>query len=69
MIKNLIKQICPPAIFNFLKFIRKENEEVPVKINPQKIVFDNPEKQDLDLYWDPEYAKSLEEWGKRQYLE
>lgn len=64
MIKTLIKQICPPFILNFLRFIRKDDKVELKKIISHKAFIDNPEKQDLDLYWDPEYAKLLDEWGK-----
>lgn len=64
MIKTFIKQICPPVIFNFFKFSREKKEDTASKINTLRNVLDNPQKQELDLYWDPEYAKVLEEWGK-----
>jgi ubiquinone/menaquinone biosynthesis C-methylase UbiE len=59
--KDFIKQICPPVIYNFF---RKKKEEMLASNNSVKTILDEPEKQDLDLYWDPEYAKELDDWGK-----
>ena len=63
MIKSLVKQICPLFIWNAIS---------PVKTNinghsskpEKKGRIDNPDKQDLNLYWDEEYTKVLEDWGK-----
>lgn len=60
MIKKIIKRICPPII---LKIIKKKSKPLPQFIKEDRIIVLNPQQQDLDLYWDPEYAKVLEEWG------
>jgi ubiquinone/menaquinone biosynthesis C-methylase UbiE len=59
--KILIKQICPPVVFNFFK---KKKEKMLVSSNPVTTVQEKPVKQDLDLYWDPEYVMVLDDWGK-----
>jgi len=64
MIKKLIKQICPPVILNLFSSIGARNKITISKTQVNKTVLANPEKQDLDLYWNDEYSKILEEWGK-----
>lgn len=54
----------PLVTSNILSLIRNKNKKGDTKIDSRKTVLENPEKQDLDLYWDPEYSKVLEEWGK-----
>ncbi len=63
MLKSIFKLVCPPLIYNALISFRKRNNQ---KNKPAvlKKILDRPEKQDLELYWDPEYAKVLDEWGK-----
>ena len=63
MVKSLIKQICPPVILNLFRSFRKKNEGKPGKDDLPKTIMDHPENQDLDLYWTPEMAKILDEWG------
>ena len=61
MLKSVVKQICPPILWNAAVSVLKKNK---TKKKAKRNYADNPEKQDLDMYWDPEYAKILEEWGK-----
>ncbi len=61
-LKKTIKLITPPIILKLLKKLKKQKKVSNHK--PKKEVEENPNKQNLDLYWDPEYAKVLEEWGK-----
>lgn len=58
MIKNLIRQITPPIIWELLVDIKSK------KISLLNSRSNNHDMQDLDLYWDPEMAKILETWGE-----
>jgi ubiquinone/menaquinone biosynthesis C-methylase UbiE len=64
--KSLIKQLCPPFIWNTLLSLKTTSFKV--KSTNILIKKDNQiqsgDKQDLDLYWDAKYALVLEEWGK-----
>jgi ubiquinone/menaquinone biosynthesis C-methylase UbiE len=61
MISSIVRQVCPPIIWNVL--LRAKSKFA--KTTQQKsVAIDKPKEQDLDLYWDAEYAKVLEEWGK-----
>lgn len=53
----IIKEILPPFFYKWLINIKK-------KLKNNKLI-DNPKKQKLDLYYDPEMAKILETWGER----
>ena len=61
--KPIIRQLCPPFIFSFfLRFKNKlENLKSPTVY---KNNITDPKKQDLDMYWDADYANILEEWGR-----
>lgn len=54
---NKLYYFLPPIIVNFLKFCKK--------IIKKKNFIQSPNKQFLDLYYDPEMAKILETWGER----
>lgn len=59
--KNFLDSICPPIILN--SFIKLKKIISPNKsTNQDKIIIDSS-KQDLEMYWDPEYADVLEVWG------
>jgi ubiquinone/menaquinone biosynthesis C-methylase UbiE len=60
MIKKILKLITPPIVVKILSPKRKKGNYSHVK----KFNGKDPEKQDLELYWDQDYAKILEEWGK-----
>lgn len=62
MIKKIVKLVCPPILLKILPHLKKKTPNIYKE--KQKNVVENPSEQDLDLYWDPEYAKVLEEWGK-----
>ena len=53
MKKSFLKEILPSIIWQRL-----------AKRNKTNTILDKPEIQDLDLYWDSEYANILDEWGK-----
>lgn len=57
MIKNLIYQLTPPLIYKLLIDIKAKNLFLPNNMS------NNHNKQDLDMYWDPEMAEMLETWG------
>ena len=54
---NKIKYFLPPILLDFLRLIKKQS-----KI---KTLIDDPKKQSLDLYYDPQMAKILDTWGER----
>lgn len=54
---NKIKYFLPPILLDFLRLIKKQS-----KI---KTLIDDPKKQSLDLYYDPQMAKILDTWGEK----
>ena len=54
--ESIIKQLCPPIIWRLIVFVKNKFKSHHITLNS--------DKQDLDLYWDPEYSLVLEEWGK-----
>jgi ubiquinone/menaquinone biosynthesis C-methylase UbiE len=62
MIKKIIKSILPPILTEFIIFLKNSNSNNGITYI--KSDGTNPTKQDLEMYWDPEYAKILEEWGR-----
>lgn len=65
--KSIIRELCPPVIWKGLSRLKNGKSEVAKSKPVAELVKsrnENPDKQDLDLYWDPNYAKVLEEWGK-----
>ena len=61
-LKKVIKSIIPRFL---LKRLKKGRPQVREQSTPVKAENDqNPKEQNLVLYWDPEYAKVLDEWGK-----
>jgi ubiquinone/menaquinone biosynthesis C-methylase UbiE len=65
--KKLIKSLCPPIIWTRMASLKRSqpaNRLVKyVEISLQFQNLENPEMQDLDLYWTPAMAKILDEWG------
>lgn len=59
-LKHYLKLFIPPIVLKVLNNKKKSIEKQSVAVNR---ILDST-KQDLDLYWDLEYAKTLEEWGK-----
>ena len=60
--RKILVLLCPPIVLKVLfklKRLIKKGED-----NKEKEVILDSSTQDLDLYWDSEYAKVLEEWGK-----
>lgn len=62
MIKKIIKSILPPILTEFIIFLKNSNSNKGITYI--KSDGTNPTEQDLEMYWDPEYAKILEEWGR-----
>ena len=60
--KKAIKLLLPPIIFKFSKSSVKKDTQKAADILKES--GDNPKEQNLDLYWNADYAKVLEEWGK-----
>lgn len=61
-IKKNIIAICPPIILK--SFYKIKNKKSPINLNKKQVVVSNTNKQDLNLYWDPEMAILLETWGE-----
>lgn len=61
-IKKIVKSFCPPIILKSILKLKKQPKKINIKNN--EAINSNPDKQDLNLYWDNEYAEVLEEWGK-----
>ncbi len=60
--KQLIQNLCPPLLWNFLGKIRRYTSEAKFK---RLVGRDGGQSsQELDVYWDPKMAQMLEEWGK-----
>jgi ubiquinone/menaquinone biosynthesis C-methylase UbiE len=53
MKKSFLKQIIPTSIWKKL-----------AKKSKAKTFIERPDQQDLNLYWDSDYANILDEWGK-----
>ncbi len=56
--KFFLEAICPPIIWNLLLKLSRA-----LKKSRHRSQDLDSTKQDLDMYWDPEFAKVLEEWG------
>ena len=63
--KSFIRQLCPPFIWHALFLLKggKTPKYTGGHLSLKKFS-GNPEKQDLDLYWDANYVDALDEWGK-----
>jgi ubiquinone/menaquinone biosynthesis C-methylase UbiE len=61
-IKRIIIAICPPLFLKGFYKLKRIISARPVS-QKEKLVL-NPDKQDLDLYWDPVMAELLETWGE-----
>jgi len=59
--KTIIKQLCPPVLWNFLKSLKSENMW---RIINKRGKSGNPVRQELDIYWDKEFVAVLETWGE-----
>jgi ubiquinone/menaquinone biosynthesis C-methylase UbiE len=59
-LKNIIKDLIPPVVWKGMKFMRSPRPEVRVTKFAQP-----SSQQDLDLYWDPGMAETLEHWGEK----
>ena len=57
--KNTIRQLTPPILWKVLSQAKSKNQEVVLQRFAGK-----PSSQDLDLYWDKEFAKELDSWGE-----
>lgn len=62
--KSSLKQFCPPLIWDLLLSLKKSAQKGDSSKSFNTSSFPYTDKQDLDLYWNPEYTKILEEWGK-----
>jgi ubiquinone/menaquinone biosynthesis C-methylase UbiE len=60
MLRKIVKLVSPPLLTKFIKRVMYPKS----KRKYAKNYSGNPDKQDLGLYWDKEYAQVLEVWGK-----
>lgn len=65
--KQILRNLCPPIIWNALFKLQSLGKGLVQKELPEVSLIEekneNPGKQDLDLYWTSEMAKILDEWG------
>lgn len=61
ILKTIAHQMCPPLVWNGLGRIKSRLKQSPSETVERPIV---PSGQDLDLYWDPQFAKVLDTWGE-----
>ncbi len=57
MDKTFVRMMCPPVLWTGLSRIKqhlRQTPEIPV----------SPTNQDLDLYWNADFADELERWGE-----
>lgn len=57
---NIIEQLCPPILWRVLTPARMALKSYSLKKFEYKAP---PEKQELDVYWNPKMATMLETWG------
>jgi 2-polyprenyl-3-methyl-5-hydroxy-6-metoxy-1,4-benzoquinol methylase len=57
--KKVIRQFVPPILWNLMNKVKNTTSGVVVQRFGQK-----PTAQDLNLYWDKEFAKVLDTWGE-----
>lgn len=57
---SIIKQLCPPVLWNYAGFLKSYLNSVSVK-SPLNLDKDH---QDLNMYWDEKMAKILDTWGE-----
>lgn len=66
MVKALLRQVCPPILWNLASILKKKKTKMrATSESPAKRASSNhnPREQDLTMYWNNDYAKVLEEWG------
>ncbi|MSP12848.1 MAG: class I SAM-dependent methyltransferase [Chloroflexi bacterium] len=62
MLTGVLRQICPPVVWQSLKRI-KNNVIVRQNRKRRLRLGESPTQQDLEMYWDPAFAQVLETWG------
>lgn len=60
-IKPVFKQLCPPILWDLMKFIINESL---LRISNKTGMVDGPVRQKLDIYWDEAFIKVLDTWGE-----
>ena len=53
--KSIVKQLVPPVVFSLRRKLHNNLKLINLG--------DQPTQQDLDMYWDENYANTLETWG------
>lgn len=65
--KEVIRQICPPILWKSLsgtrQILNKKNIPSDNSILP-KISIENPDCQELEIYWNETMSEALETWGE-----
>src|ERR1017187_2987380 len=62
--KEIIKSICPPFIWKRISHLKAKRKSYLYSNRTGEDKISSPVKQDLEKYWDPEFANVLEDWGK-----
>jgi SAM-dependent methyltransferase len=64
--KHFAGQLCPPLLWRGLSTLKRRlfHPAQPESQTLESMKLDDPDKQDLGVYWDPEMAKILETWGE-----
>ena len=61
IVKDISTKVCPPILLDFIKLLYRSylsNKMISSKET------NTPNKQDMDLYWDPKMAEMLDTWGE-----
>jgi ubiquinone/menaquinone biosynthesis C-methylase UbiE len=61
-VKSTLRQICPPVVWAGLRSIKKSLFDSRIR-GTRILRLEDPDTQDLEVYWDPEMAATLETWG------
>src|SRR6266513_1875092 len=59
-IRTLAKDLCPPILWQSLRHFRRQLH----RLGRSKPANNQPQHQELDIYWSPEFAKVLDTWGE-----
>ncbi len=61
-VKALLKQLCPPIVLRGLIWGR--GKVLSCYPKTQGAILHHPVRQDLEIYWNPEFARVLDSWGE-----
>jgi ubiquinone/menaquinone biosynthesis C-methylase UbiE len=66
MSNNVFRQVCPPILWSSLSIVKAKLRKFRLLNVTSSLTTEHhiPDSQDLDVYWNPEMAESLETWGE-----